>query len=216
MGKHDWYRLTTWSEADQVAFFSRLNRSRSLLSKVQYLRIQAWYLFQVGTPEMIEASLALVEKLLRDHPVSFESGPAHTLRTQCLLALGRKDEAIEACRASLHAQRTSASARDDAYLLFGELVLRAKREELYDEVATALEEFGKVMILPVQRFRFACVRTFLAKYTGDHREAAQFARQALSEAGLTTSGLSQHPNLGLVQGVSPELRQQLEDVANAQ
>ena len=116
----------------------------------------------------------------------------------------------------MEAQRTCPSIRDDAYLLFGELVLRAKRAELYSAVASALEEFGTSMSFPVQRFRYACIRAFLAKYTGDHRQAAQFACQALSEAGLTTSGFRYHANLGLVDSVSPELRQQLEAIANTE
>jgi hypothetical protein len=215
MGKHDWYRRTTWTESDRTAFFERLNRSRSLIAKVQYLRIQAWYLFQVGTREMYEASLALVEKLLKDHPVSIESGPAHTLRTQCLMALGRQDDAIQACQASMEAQRSSASIRDDAYLLFGELVLRAKRVELYHAVAAALEEFGQAIVFPVQRFRYYCIRSFLAKYTGRDNEAAQYAREALSQVDLKTSGFRYHANLGLVNSVSPELRDQLEVIANS-
>jgi hypothetical protein len=46
---NDWYRKTTWSEADQADFFARFKRSRTPYNKAQYLRIQANYLEGVGS-----------------------------------------------------------------------------------------------------------------------------------------------------------------------
>src|SRR4029077_5919035 len=97
MSQNDWYRRKTCTEADQTAFFTRLERSRTVFNKVQYLRIQAWYLYVVGTPEMIEASHSLVDKLLSEYPDSWQESLARGLRAQCLRALGRYDEAIEDC-----------------------------------------------------------------------------------------------------------------------
>lgn len=51
MGRDDWYRRTTWTSEDAEAFFDRLNRSRGLESKAQYVRIQALDLEEAGLIE---------------------------------------------------------------------------------------------------------------------------------------------------------------------
>ena len=65
MGREDWYRLTSWSESDQEAFFARLNRSRTLYHKSQYARIQAGHLKEAG---YVKESLELLQRLYEEWP----------------------------------------------------------------------------------------------------------------------------------------------------
>ena len=68
MGRHDWYRRTTWSQTDREAFHARLKRSRSEEGKAQYLRIQALHLQETGDPERIAAAVELLDELLAKYP----------------------------------------------------------------------------------------------------------------------------------------------------
>jgi hypothetical protein len=63
-GRHDWYRLTTWSESDRQGFEARLSRSRKA-NRSQYLSSQAWHLFSVG---LFDESLVLLRRMFNDYP----------------------------------------------------------------------------------------------------------------------------------------------------
>jgi len=76
MSKQDWFRKTTWSEADQADFWSHLRRSRTIFNKAQYLRIQANYL----SNRFPTVSLELIEVMIKDFPSRFELASAELLR----------------------------------------------------------------------------------------------------------------------------------------
>jgi len=67
---NDWFRKTSWGEADQADFFTRLKRSRTAGNKAQYLRIQASHLEGAGSPEFLRAAITLLDKMLTE----FQSG----------------------------------------------------------------------------------------------------------------------------------------------
>src|SRR5207244_3214998 len=98
--------------ADQADFAAHLKRSRGLFHQAQYIRIQANYLQDVGTPEMLHAALALLDDLLTNYRDGFSVGTAYLQKAQCLEAFGRSQEALEAYRESLAAQRANPRVRD--------------------------------------------------------------------------------------------------------
>jgi len=68
MGRDDWFRNIQWNEEIEAAFRARLNRSRGLYHKTQYLRIQGYCLLSSEDAAAQAAGLALMNELLTDYP----------------------------------------------------------------------------------------------------------------------------------------------------
>lgn len=105
MGKTEWFRRTTWTPEDQADFAAHLARSRTSFHKAQYLRIQASHLREVGRPAFAVAALQLLDQLLAEYPEPSELSMTHLQRAECLLDLGRSEEALGAFRRALSTQR---------------------------------------------------------------------------------------------------------------
>ena len=68
MARDDWYRNKEWDDEIELAFRTRLNRSRSLYNKTEYLRIQADYLLASSDPVLQGVGLSMMNELLADYP----------------------------------------------------------------------------------------------------------------------------------------------------
>ena len=68
MGREDWYRNTQWDDEIEAAFRARLNRSRGLFHKTQYLRIQGYCLLSSEDAAAQAAGVTLMNELLTDYP----------------------------------------------------------------------------------------------------------------------------------------------------
>lgn len=205
MGREDWYRNSTWNEEIRAAFFARLARSRSDGSKAQYLRIQALCLQEAGTADLYEVALTLLDEMLAKYPDAIDAAGAMTQRGQCLEGLGRIDEAIAAYRDSMATQRARPYMRDNVVLCFGELVVAAKRRELFDEALTNLQAFAEGATFPEQKYRCARCQALIAERRGELDKAAEFAMTALAAAAAERSPFARHPHLGLVSAPAEEI-----------
>ena len=68
MANDDWYRNKGWNDEIELEFRTRLNRSRHLYNKTQYLRIQADYLLGSSNPVIQGVGLSMMNELLSDYP----------------------------------------------------------------------------------------------------------------------------------------------------
>src|SRR5690349_9374034 len=91
MSNNEWFRRTTWSDADRVDFSARLKRSRGAGNKAQYLRIQAGHLADVGHHA---AAIELLDQLLAEFPERVELAQAHAQKAKSLADLGQFAAAI--------------------------------------------------------------------------------------------------------------------------
>jgi len=198
MSKHDWYRRTEWSEVIRKEFFERLKRSRGNHNKAQYLRIQANYLQNSGTPENLRAALELLDLLCFDYPVSTELAQAHFQRADCLKGLGQTDEAIAAYRESFKAQRAFPNVHTQAPIRFGLHVVHNHLTPLYREAIQALDELWSPSGFPIDTFHEHAIRGIVANAQDDFAKASLHARKALEAAYATQSGFRFHRFLGLV------------------
>jgi tetratricopeptide (TPR) repeat protein len=197
---HDWYRKTTWSEADQVDFFARFKRSRTAYNKAQYLRIQAYYLEGVGSPELLKASLILLDKMLAEFPKHPDLACAYVQEASCLAKLGDIDHAIVNYQRALVTERDFPKVKTDAYIDFGKLVAEKKLAGFYDEALTVLEAELKSrgIQFPNEIFNAFGIRSLIAVQRGQIHKAKEFANTALEAAPKINSGLRYHPAVGLV------------------
>jgi tetratricopeptide (TPR) repeat protein len=197
---NDWFRKTTWSEADQADFFARLKRSRSVGNKAQYLRIQAGHLESVGTPEFLRAAITLLDKMLVDFPSRFEMATAYTQKASCLAKLGDIDNAIINYQSALEAEREFPNVKTYAFIEFGKLVAEKKLTQFFDEALSALEKelSSRGIQFPADTFNAFGIRSIIAAQRGQVEKAKEFAKVALEAAAKIDSGLRYHPTVGLV------------------
>jgi tetratricopeptide (TPR) repeat protein len=197
MSKTEWFRRSTWTDADRQEFHARLNRSCQASNKAQYLRIQALHLAESGHPE---AAIELLDQLFVEFPESIDIAQAHVQKAASLAKLGRTEAAIEEYRAALQAQRDRPNVQTNAWLDFGWFVVERALTGLYDEVAMLLEEFRENggLSFPANEYRYAAIQALLADGHADMPRAREFAKKALAEAAKDHSGMRYHPMLGLV------------------
>jgi tetratricopeptide (TPR) repeat protein len=197
MSETEWFRRTTWSDADRDDFNARLRRSRSAAKKAQYLRIQAWHLADTGSHA---AAIELLDRLFAEFPQRVELAQAHAQKAQSLANLRQTEGAIQEYRAALQAERDFPNARTNAWLDFGWLVVERQLTDYFDEVSRVLREFRDEcgLKLPAIEYRCDAIQAVLADYRGDRARAQDFARRALAEAEKDHSGLRFHPTVGLV------------------
>src|SRR5512142_1203776 len=200
MSTRNWFRHTTWTSDDQREFFARLMRATKQ-KRPQYLYIQAACLLETHQRRNVQAALGLLDLCLADcAPGDDEIENLQHMRARCLEALGQNDAAIEAYRAALQARQRTPQGRSTAPLDFAYLVVRKRRRVLYAEAMDALTKYVDEVILlfPDAQYRYAAACAIIAQETGETERAKDFAAKALEAASKTNSGLSYHPDAGLV------------------
>jgi tetratricopeptide (TPR) repeat protein len=197
MSTTEWFRRTTWSDADREDFNAHLRRSRGARNKAQYLRIQACHLAEAGRHA---DAIELLDRLFAEFPERFELAQSHAQKADSLARLGQIAAAIEEYRAALQAEREFPHVRTNAWLDFGWLVVERELTDLYEEAARTLQEFrdSAGIAFPSTAYAYSAIQAVLHAARGDKARAREFARQALTEADKVHSGFRYHPRLGLV------------------
>lgn len=211
MGREDWYRLETWSKADQEAFFARLNRSRGVYRKSQYARIQASYLQNVG---LVDEALQLLQRLYDEWPDNSQLATAYWQEANCYLLKKELDAAIEAYRKCFRAEedndfRSTTNARVE----FLWLVATKGLKDLYDEALQEIDKLQHPGIFPVDQYRTAGALALIKSDSGVKENTASLAKAALGAASRSDSGLRYHKGLGLVRNPDREIIKRLKRLA---
>jgi tetratricopeptide (TPR) repeat protein len=213
MGKDEWFRRTTWSVEDERAFFNRLARSRGLFHKSQYVRIQALSLAETRHANLVRVALDLLSKLFAEFPDQSQLASAHLLAAQCHEQLGNYAAAIEQFRLALRAQAAFPGIDPGTALEFPWFIITHGLSESYEE---ALQVLATAHIaFPVQVFKAAAIRSFVAAFRRDHIGASRYATEALQAAQLTESPFRYHRSLGLVEDAYQSIVERLGKLATA-
>jgi tetratricopeptide (TPR) repeat protein len=214
MGRHDWYRNTTWTPEVQAAFRSRLDRSRGRFKKAQYLRIQALYLAEAA---LLEPAIQLLNELLGEYPEPSQLSSAMMQRAQCFYRMSQIPKAIDDYRRALQAERDRPIVKTDAWLKFAWMIASERMAELYDEALAVLAEFSSplALLFPLQRFQYNATRALIVESKGDRTSAQSFAAAALKDAATEHSGFSRHPTLGIARDPDEHVLQRLKAIASA-
>jgi tetratricopeptide (TPR) repeat protein len=179
-----------------------------LFDKARDLRKRAAALQKHGTISMIEAALALLERLVCECPEPSQLAAAHYQRAACLRMLGRVDEAVGAYRLAFDAERTSQQVHCLAYLEFAELVLADGLSHLFREALATLEEFRPQDQFPIERCRVEIAQTLLLDGLGEHAHARRNARRALATIARRRSALGERGAV-IGTGMGLELQERL-------
>jgi tetratricopeptide (TPR) repeat protein len=216
-GRHEWYRRTTWSEADQDDFRARLERSRTAGARVQYLRIQALYLEGAG---LVEAAIELLREVLREYPESIEVALAHLQMATCHEKAGRIDNAVLELRRALSAEAKRPNAQISAWLEFGRIVVEHGRPDLFDEFLNLLEEraqdprrFAADLAFPAKQYLLNACLAVIFDIRGEDRLAREHARNALAAGDAKHSGFRYHSTVGLLEDTNTPLYRRISALA---
>jgi tetratricopeptide (TPR) repeat protein len=120
MSKTEWFRRSTWSDADREDFNARLKRSRGDGNKAQYLRIQAGHLADAGHHAV---AIELLDRLFAEFPQRIELAQAHSQKAESLAQLGQTEAAVKEYRAALQTERDFPNVQTNAWLDFGWLIV---------------------------------------------------------------------------------------------
>ena len=197
MSKRDqWFRNTSWDPAVESAFFARLTRSRRP-NAMQYVRIQAYSLFDAGERES-------AERLLDYHFAHCPDDPArvgaYVLKAQCREASGDIEGALEFYERAIERMNAAQNFGSDAPLKFARLVALSGISGRYDEALARVDFFmeAEAIHFPIVIFWAEGARALIRFGEGRLSEARDAARKALAAVALTHSGLPRHPEVGLV------------------
>lgn len=208
MGREDWYRRTTWSDADEDQFRARLKRSRTSANKSQYLRVQAVYLAEAGHHT---SAIQLLDEMIRDYPQHIELAQAYLQKAESLVATDFLSDAVDEYRASLEAERLFPGVKTGCWLLFPWFIVKHNIVVLYDEATDILQEFNRVdrLAFPIDRYRYAAICALLLSAKGEDDVSRKWAKEAMQHAKAEHSGFRHHPNIGLVKNVDLTMHDRL-------
>ena len=217
---NDWCKKKTWSEADKADFFSRLSRRGD---KSKYLSIQANILEEVGSPELLKASIALLDQLIVEfvNDVTFthhrQLAAAYNRKAGCYLKLGDVENAVADYRRVFAVERELGSPATLAFFNFGKLVAEKHLRDHFDEALTVLDAGAKYLgkHLPADTFYLFGIRSLIAAQKGEIEKAKEFARIALETAAKDNSGIRYHPKFGLVKNRESKFYEAIEAIATS-
>ncbi|MCL2700366.1 MAG: hypothetical protein FWE88_01580 [Phycisphaerae bacterium] len=209
---NEWYRKTTWSDADRDDFEAHLKRSRGAANKSLYLLIQAEHL-QDASPPLYREALALLERALTEWRYDSQRAVAFLRKAQCLLETEGFDAAIPFYRQSLEFEKQYTTTRTIAWREFPWQIVKHRRTDLYEEALKWLDI--ERVAYPIDRYCMSTVCAIVWMHQGDPVNAKAVAATALKAAEIAFSGLRYHPNHGLVGDIEPWAKAELERILSA-
>lgn len=204
MSRHEWFRNDHWNAEIELAFYSKLKRSRK---KAQYIRIQACYLCR-SYPQI---ALQLLDEYfaLDDH---FDDASAFGTKAECYLALGDVNCAIHAYEQAVAQEEQFRGPRTQSRIELPYLIATHQVRSKYGR-ALQLLEASDTMLFPLQRFKYHTAYALISADLSKVEAARRHANDALREAQCEHSGLRYHANLGLVDTSYDNVRVRLEQIA---
>lgn len=200
MSKLEWYRKTTWTENDRDDFFAHLNRSKKE-NRSQYLKIQAVYLYETNKLQETSVAYELIELAFREENYKFGQVELLNLKARCLNKLGQIHEAEECFTLAIEAIKENPRFTGNIPFSFGFFVIQHNIKRLYGKAILILDEFvdlERELLFPSTLYEYYGIKAIIFNQTLKRKEAKRLAKMAIDASMLTYSGLSRHPDVGLV------------------
>jgi len=186
MAKTPWYAKKSWNSADREDFLTRLRAVVGGHEQASTLRKQAGHLLQQAAKaptaeadQLLAGARELYELFIDQFPGAAERAYALCALGDILERSGEYEAAFTRWRAAMAAQRGTPRSTN-AHLRFGLLAVRLQRVELYAELTTMLEEFGQVLIYPLDQYQHCGITAHLHLHAGTRELAVLCARDAMA------------------------------------
>ncbi|MEQ8771003.1 MAG: hypothetical protein RIB60_10905 [Phycisphaerales bacterium] len=157
--------------------------------------------------QTVRAGIKLLEQVIAEFPGHHDDvAGAQNARAEGLWKIGEIEMSVEAYREAIEYEKRD-ELRNIYYTTGLDFVYRvalAERDECYDECLEVLawvhERQGRFPWFHREKFMLTSATAVFMAHFGMRDDAARLARVALDAASATHSGLSHHPNVGLVTG----------------
>lgn len=196
---NEWYRKQTWTNEDEADFYLHLSRSKTEYHQAQYLKIQAFTLYETHKKQYFNAILSLLDQYF----VNFSDD--RFFRAECLHLYGRifydrrlYEKAFVYYQKSARQESEFPSAISGAWLDYAQIIVRLKRTERYEEAEKLLLSRYDSLLFPIELYRTNAVLAIIRSEYGDAEKAAGYKRLAQEAARMKTSALRQNPDAGVV------------------
>ena len=183
MGREDWYRNTEWNEEIEAAFRERLNRSRQLFHKAQYLRIQGYYLLSSKDVVYQKIGISLMNELLNDYPdtkdVIFSKFEAYVNLGDYYYKRGELDLAYGCFKNATRYDKGMTVNQDHAVLAYIKTAVLTKRKEDYPDCDSRLGGVNHTPVFPQEYYELGLSGALLHDAMGRFDAAKASATLAL-------------------------------------
>lgn len=194
-----WYRKQVWTQEAEKDFFLHWARSKTEYHKAQYLKIQAFTLYDTHNKKYFDAILSLLHKYFNDFPNE------QFFRGACLHLYGRVfydrkmyDAAFDYYQKAAYQEINYPNVISGAWLDYAQIVVRLKRAGHYEEAEKIIQAHYGSLIFPIEIYRASAVLAMIYHERGDHENACRYKRSANEAALMEKSALRYHSDIGLV------------------
>jgi tetratricopeptide (TPR) repeat protein len=194
-----WYCKETWTNEDEIDFFSRLKRATKF-HRPQYLKVQAYNFIKTKKIKLLNIAEKLLNMYLNEYPDDY------FWKNEVFQSLGdiykiRKNEekALEYYKLSVDVDGVN-NVHTYSYIDYSELVLKNNKKEYYDFVEILLEKKLKdgMIIFPMHFYKIYIMLAILNRIKGDNDKSIVYLNLSNNYSGMETSGLRYHKYLGIV------------------
>jgi hypothetical protein len=211
MGREDWYRRTSWAEAERGFFEEKLRRARRA-SRAGYLRVQGTLLTESSDESVRAAGRELLFRAIEDHADDnpLEGNWARANLARALAREGLLEDAERWYRECAHHQEAGGyGLNTDCHLGLAEVLLRRASADAtaVEQAAAALDMASELNppLFHADAWRFSAALARLAAARGDAERAREWATRALEVADIDEPQVPRHPNVGLARPHAEDL-----------
>jgi tetratricopeptide (TPR) repeat protein len=196
---NDWYRKNTWAEDDEKDFFLKLSKARNF-NKPQYLRIQAYTLYETNNHKYFNAAINLLKKCINEYPDEYlQITESYSLLGDIYYELKKYDIAFENYNNAIMSEKESRITSPSAYIGYSLLVLQLNKIELFEKVELLLlnliEKYTALMGFPKYRYKINAILSVLYRYKNEMEKANYYKTLAEKAANSETSDFRYHKKL---------------------
>lgn len=209
----DWYRKETWTKEDEKDFFLHLAKSRGEYNKAQYLKIQAFTLYETHKKKYFDAILTLLDKYFNDFPNE------NNFKCECLHLYGRVfydmktyDKAFDYFQKAAYLEAEFPDVISGAWLDYAQIIIRLKRVEQYDEAERFIQMQDKSLLFPIQIYRANAVLAIIHNFRGEQKEACRHKSIANQAALVKEPVFRKLGKIGLVSKKDPFLEKAMRKI----
>lgn len=210
--RDEWFRNDSWDDAEQHAFFQRLNRSKGAFHRIQYLNAKTTFLENSGDADKVNAAIELQLQVCREAEAAAQDDTRDDgklyrqwalnaiVKIGCIrLGQGRSDEAIARFREALRQQ--SGSPPDPYITKLARALYEANRVSEFAEILDLLDaSFQRhktvIAVFHGVLFEYAFFQAALSFRIGRIDAAKAYAESARNILGAADHGIGRRMNAG--------------------
>lgn len=170
-----WYRKQTWTKKNEQDFFRHWVKCRTAFNKAQYLKLQAYELYDAHNKKNFNGILSLLDKYFNDFPDD------RFFRGACLHLYGRVyydkknyDKALFYYRKAAYQESEYAQVISGAWIDYARIILLRNSTDLYDEAEKFVLSQYNSLLFPIEIYKANAILAIVRYSRGDYENAGKY------------------------------------------